>query len=209
MLAQYTVPYLIISSTIGFAALKRLKLDTFYTFNTCCKFNSKGCNNIAYKYPYKYLKYSKDYTILSKAYTQEQQGELYKVGFNLTIIPTLIICLGPRLNILLLFPIFIKIKALYHSLLSLRILVWYSLLSNYLGNLLAILISILTYSYKIRAKSTSTLRFYRNYNSFQNNTNLISKKIILDFAKGYIKIIIGPIIVLSFSLVLKLNKEHY
>ena len=56
------------SSTIGFTALKRPRLDTSYTSNTYYRFNSKGCNNIAYKYPYKCLKYSKDYTILSKAY---------------------------------------------------------------------------------------------------------------------------------------------
>ena len=55
------------SSTIGFAALKRPKLDTFYTFNIYHKFNSRGYNNIAYKYLYKYLKCGKDYTVLSKA----------------------------------------------------------------------------------------------------------------------------------------------
>ena len=55
------------SSTISFAALKRPRLDTFYTFNTYHKFNSKGCDNTACKYPYKYLKCGKDYTILSKA----------------------------------------------------------------------------------------------------------------------------------------------
>ena len=61
-------PYLIISSTIRFTALKRPRLDTSYTPNTYYKFNSRGCDNIAYKYLYKYLKYSKDHTILSKAY---------------------------------------------------------------------------------------------------------------------------------------------
>ena len=57
-----------IFSTIGFTALKRSKLDTFYAFNIYRKFNSKSCNNIAYKYPYKYLKCGKDYTVLFKAY---------------------------------------------------------------------------------------------------------------------------------------------
>ena len=57
------------SSTIGFTALKRPKLDTSYTSNTCRKFNSRGYNNIAYKVPYKYLKYSKNYTVLFKACT--------------------------------------------------------------------------------------------------------------------------------------------
>ena len=56
------------SSTIGFTALKRLRSNIFYTSNTCRKFNSRGYNNIAYKYLYKYLKYGKDYTILSKTY---------------------------------------------------------------------------------------------------------------------------------------------
>jgi len=56
------------SSAIGFAALKRPKLDTSYTSNTCRRFNSRGCDNIAYKYPHKYLKCGKDYIILSKAY---------------------------------------------------------------------------------------------------------------------------------------------
>ena len=166
MLAQYTVLYLIIYSTIGFTTLKRLRLNTFYTFNTCRKFNSRGCNNIAYKYPYKYLKCGKDYTALSKACTQEQQGEPYKIGFSLIITPTLIIYLGLRPNILLLFPMFIKAKALYHSLLPLKILVWYFFLFNYLGNLPATLIDILTYSCKIGAKFTPTLKFYRNYNFF-------------------------------------------
>ena len=55
------------SSTIGFTALKRPRLDTSYTPNIYYKFNSRDYNNIAYKYPYKYLKYSKDYTVLSKA----------------------------------------------------------------------------------------------------------------------------------------------
>ena len=57
------------SSIIGFAILKRLRLDTSYTSNTCCKFNSRGCNNTACKYLYKYLKCGKDYTVLSKACT--------------------------------------------------------------------------------------------------------------------------------------------
>jgi len=55
-------------STIGFAALKRPRLDTSYTSNTYYKFNSRGCDNIACKYPHKCLKYSKDYTVLFKAY---------------------------------------------------------------------------------------------------------------------------------------------
>ena len=209
ILAQYIAPYLIISSTISFTALKRPRLDTSYTSNTYYKFNSRGYNNIAYKYLYKCLKYSKDYTILSKAYAQEQQGEPYKVGSSLIIILTLIIRLGPRPNMLLLFPTFLKAKALYYSLSPLRILAWHSLLSNYPGNLLAILVGILTYSYKIGAKSIPTPRSYRNHNSSQNNANLISKKIILDLKKGYIRIIIGPIIVLPLSLVLKLDRGYY
>jgi len=56
-------------NTISFAALKRHKLDAFYTSNTYYKFNSRGCNNIAYKYPHKCLKCSKDYAVLFKAYT--------------------------------------------------------------------------------------------------------------------------------------------
>ena len=54
-------------SIISFTALKRPKLDTFYIFNTCRKFNSRGCNNTACKYPHKYLKCGKNYTVLSKA----------------------------------------------------------------------------------------------------------------------------------------------
>ena len=54
-------------STIGFAALKRPRLDTSYTSNTYYKFNSRGCDNIACKYLYKCLKCGKDYTVLSKA----------------------------------------------------------------------------------------------------------------------------------------------
>ena len=72
ILAQYIALYLIISSTIGFTALKRPRLDTSYTSNTYRKFNSRDCDNTACKYPYKCLKYSKDYTILSKACAQEQ-----------------------------------------------------------------------------------------------------------------------------------------
>ena len=56
------------SSAIGFTTLKRPRLDTSYTSNTYHRFNSRGYINTAYKYPYKYLKCSKDYTILSKAY---------------------------------------------------------------------------------------------------------------------------------------------
>ena len=208
MLAQYTALYLTISSTIGFAPLKRPRSDTSYTSNTYCKFNSRGCNNIACKYPHKCLKCGKDYAVLSKACAQKQQGEPYKVGSSLTIILTLIIRLGPRPNTLLLFPTFIKVKALYHSLLPLRILVQHSLLSNYLGNLLAILVSILTYSYKIRAESIPTIRSYRNYNSSQDNANLISKKIVLDLIKGYIRIAIEPIIVLPLSLVPKSDRGY-
>ena len=55
------------SSTISFAPLKRPRLDTSYTSNTCHKFNSRGCDNTAYKYPHKCLKYGKDYAVLSKA----------------------------------------------------------------------------------------------------------------------------------------------
>ena len=68
MPAQYTAPYLTISSTIGFATLKRPRSDTSYTPNTCRKFNSRGCKDIAYKYPHKYSKCSKDHTASSKAY---------------------------------------------------------------------------------------------------------------------------------------------
>jgi len=68
MPAQYTALYLTISSAISFAALKRPRLDTSYTSNTCHRFNSRGYNNIACKYPYKCLKCGKDYTVLSKAY---------------------------------------------------------------------------------------------------------------------------------------------
>jgi hypothetical protein len=44
---------------------------------------------------------------------------------------------------------------------------------------------------------------------FDCNTNLIFKKIILDPIKGYIRIVIGLIIVLPLSLILKLNKGYY
>jgi hypothetical protein len=99
------------------------------------------------------------------------------------------------------------VKAFYYFLLPLRILAWYFLLFNYLGNLLAILIGILTYSCKIKAKSTPILKICRNYNSFYNNADLIFKNIILDFIKERIKIAIRSIIVLPLSLVLNQTED--
>ena len=173
-------------STISFTTLKRSRSNTSYTPNTYCRFNSRGYKDNPYKYLYKCLKYSKDYTTSSKVYTQEQQGRPYNIGSTLTIILTLTTCLGARLNILLLFTTFIYIEALCNSLLLLRILAQRSLLSSYLGKLLAILIGILTYSYKIGTKSPLTLQLCRNYNSLQDNTSLITKKIMLELLLGYI-----------------------
>ena len=173
-------------STISFTTLKRSRSNTSYTPNTYYRFNSRGYEDNPYKYLYKCLKYSKDHTASSKVCTQEQQDRPYNIGPTLTIILTLTTHLGARLNILLLFTTFIHIEALYNSLLLLRILAQHSLLSSYLGKLLAILIGILTYSYEIGTKSPLTPQLYRNYNSLQDNTSLITKKIILELLLGYI-----------------------
>lgn len=165
MPAQYTAPYLIMSSTIGFVALKRPRSDTSYTSNTCRKFNSRGCDDTACKYPHKCSKRGKDHTASSKACAWEQQGEPYEVGSSLTTTSTLIIRLGPRPNTSPLFPTFVKAKALHHSPSPLGISAWHSLLSNYPGSLSAILVGILTYGCEIGAESIPTLRSYRNHNS--------------------------------------------
>ena len=157
MPTQYTALYLIMFSTISFTILKRSRSNTSYTPNTYYRFNSRGYKDNPYKYLYKCLKCSKDHAASSKVYTQEQQGRPYNIGSALTITLTLTVHLGARLNILLLFTTFIHVETLYNSLLLLRILVQCSLLSSYLGKLLAILISILTYSYKIGTKSPLTL----------------------------------------------------
>ena len=53
-------------STISFTTLKRSRSNTSYTPNTYYRFNSRSYKDNPYKYLYKYLKYSKDYTISSK-----------------------------------------------------------------------------------------------------------------------------------------------
>jgi hypothetical protein len=67
MPAQYTAPYLMMSSTIGFAALKRPRSDTSYTSNTCRRFNTRGCDDTPCRYPHKCSKCGKDHAASSKS----------------------------------------------------------------------------------------------------------------------------------------------